>query len=379
MYRTPLPERLAATRPTHLVHLDGLRGLAVASVVAYHFNVPGTRGGFLGVDLFFGLSGFLITGLLLQVAPTWASLGTFYQRRFWRLAPALVVLVLVATVVARSSAAAPMVREHAGATLLFGANWAEIWSRRSSAHSGLINPLRHTWSLSIEEQFYLVFPPILLACRRWAARWRAVAITIVSVFAIASVVSMRAHRNDLLHAYWGTDARAHELLAGCLAALLLHGQGRPDPRKMAWAATGSLTVLLLAFHIAKYDDVRLYEGGLAIIGILVAVLVASVSLLPSRSLIARVLGWRPLAALGLRAYSLYLWHHVVLMWTRSLDWPAVPLLAIRLTASLILAEASYALVEQPLRERGRRPAASWATLGGLALTLGAGALLVRSA
>lgn len=369
----PAGKRLA----THVPALDGLRGVAIALVVAYHFGVPGTHGGFLGVDLFFGLSGFLITRLLASTEPTREALGIFYQRRFWRLAPAMLVLITVVCLVAGSSPEGPMIREHAGGTLLFGANWVEIWSSRSSAHSGFDNPLRHTWSLSIEEQFYLAYPLVVLICRR-SQQWRCLSIAAVTVATAASTAAMVAMRDDLLRSYWGTDTRAHALLFGCLAALLVHGWTPRDGRRAAHLGAAALAAALTFIYLADYDDRWLYSGGLAAFGVVVATLVSASSLAPSQTLLTRVLTWPPLAALGHRAYSLYLWHHVVLIWTGSLGWGASPLLGLRLAASLALAELSYTLIERPLRERGRREGAARATVLGLAGSLGTGLLLVAT-
>ena len=298
------------TRLPHLVALDGLRGVAVALVVAYHLAPDLVPGGFLGVDVFFVLSGFLITSLLVRehAATGSVALGRFYLRRLRRLAPAL-VLVIAALALYGAFAASPgeldRLRAHGLASLGWFANWRFIVDGTSYADvvAG-VSPLRHMWSLAIEEQFYLVFPLLLLGIAAVAgrARLRTALLWFAGVGAAVSAVWMAvlwSPGGGIERAYYGTDTRAHGLLVGVALGAALAGVPPTGGRVATWlgraAPVAAAAVLAVALTTAQ-DAGWLYRGGFALVGVAVAVVIAASG---AGGWLPRGLSWRPLVLLGL--------------------------------------------------------------------------------
>jgi peptidoglycan/LPS O-acetylase OafA/YrhL len=343
--------------------LDGLRALAVAAVVAYHLDAGWASGGFLGVDAFFVLSGFLITSLLLT---EWdrmrtLSLTAFWARRARRLLPAL-ILVLLAVAAYATWQARPVqlgsLRGDMISTLCYGANWNFIHSGQSYfALFTDASPLRHTWSLAIEEQFYLVWPLVTLACLRLARGRRALLAAVCVVGAIASAVTMaRLYDSaDPSRAYYGTDARAQLLLIGALLAILL---ARFRPRRLsAISATHTLGVVgglyvLWAFTRVADTDAWMYTGGYAVFGLAVAAVIVSVTQ-PESTPWRRVLSLGPIVWLGRISYGIYLWHWpvIVVVSPDRTGLDGASLTVLRVTLTLVLAALSFYIVELPIRER----------------------------
>jgi peptidoglycan/LPS O-acetylase OafA/YrhL len=352
--------------------LDGLRALAVTAVVLFHAGVPGLTGGFLGVDTFFVLSGFLITSLLLA---EYASRGRIDLRRFWirrarRLLPALLA-VLVATVVAGhfllDSDALALLRTDAYAALGYVANWRMIFRGTGYvAATAAPSPLQHTWSLGIEEQFYLIWPLVVTALTLWFARRRARTVLIVVCAAgavLSQLVCAQLFRpDDIARAYYGTDTRAQALLIGAALATALASAPRfPSARHRHRAAglglflAGTVGVAGTAWlwHTASDQASWLYHGGLTAAALSTALILAAVMLRPE-SLLARVLGLPPLVWLGRISYGVYLWHWPLFTFvtadaTGLSRWP---LLAARLAATVAVAVLSYHLIERPIRHGG---------------------------
>ncbi len=355
--------------------LDGVRAIAVLSVMAFHAGIDDLSGGFLGVDLFFGLSGFLITTLLVR---EWAgtgrvSLGDFYARRVRRLFPALLltlVLVAIYAQVAGPLATRRSVRLDAISSLFYVANWRFIFSSQSYFAEVLeISPLRHLWSLAIEEQWYLLWPVVLVvALRRWGTHLRALA-ALAACGAAASLAWMFRlvpPGADPSRAYYGTDSHAFLLLAGASLALLR--QHSPLPRTPTAAAAAvrnlvgvaGLAVVVVLFLTARGDAGWLYRGGYAVFTV-ATIAIIDTAMAP-RSWFARLLGVRPLAWVGRISYGLYLAHwpvDVAINGDRYYTWSPTAVLAARFVAAFALALASYHLVERPIRtaawERLTRP------------------------
>jgi peptidoglycan/LPS O-acetylase OafA/YrhL len=361
--------------------LDGLRGLAVLAVVLYHAGVAALGGGFLGVDLFFVLSGYLITALLLL---EWRStgrirLGRFWERRVRRLLPALLVVLVTVFYLGRwfGQAAATASRGDVGATLAYVQNWHLLSGGRGYfEQSALPSPLQHTWSLSIEEQFYLVWPLVLsgvfalLRRRAGAVRGarRGIRLVLVGalVAAVASAVEMALlYRpgEDPSRVYYGTDTRATSLLLGAILALASgHGRHASDAESRAghgwtplgWGGAATLAVLWVA---ADGSSPWLYRGGTAL-GELAAVLVIAAVVAQPAGLLARLLSWLPLRGLGTISYGIYLWHWPIfgLVTSTRTGLQGVALLMARLIVTLAVAVISLRAIEIPLRTRSR-PAA----------------------
>ena len=367
--------------------LDGVRALAIGAVIAFHLGVLG--GGWIGVDVFFVLSGFLITTLLLDERDRTGTvrLRAFWARRARRLLPAL-CLVLVALALyaaAGGTAVVPaQLRIPALATLFYVANWQQLLAGHGYfAHFEAVSPLQHTWSLAIEEQYYLVWPLLVLVLGRLARGRsgraapspRAVLVP-VAVLALASALGMGVAAGVLgpERAYLGTDTRAWELLLGALGAVAARTPGATRwPR--AWTAAGAAAVAALAAGtVAAGGPPRwIWDGGLVGLagGALVVVLGAVRH--PTGPL-ARLLGLAPLVVVGRLSYSLYLWHWpvIVVLTARTTGLRGPSLLVSRLAAMAAAAALSYVAVERPLRRadwsRWRRRALAPV---GLAAVLGA--------
>ncbi|MFI6074218.1 acyltransferase family protein [Actinoplanes sp. NPDC051343] len=352
--------------------LDGIRALAVAAVVLFHAGVAGISGGFLGVDVFFVLSGFLITSLLLNEH---RSRGRIDLRRFWlrrarRLLPALLA-VLLATVIAAhfrwqgDGDALRLLRTDAYAALAYVANWRMIFRGTGYvAATAAPSPLQHTWSLGIEEQFYLVWPLLVAAVLLLRRHARTVLIVVCGAGAVISqlLCAWFFRPADISRAYYGTDTRAQALLIGAaLAAAVLVA-----PKAGRWASLAGLAglaALVWLGHAASDQAAGLYHGGLTAAALATALLILAVTLRPG-SFLARFLGLPPLVWLGRISYGVYLWHWPLFTFVNADDtglsrWP---LLAVRLAGTLAVAVVSYHLIEQPIRHGGlRRPLALTAT------------------
>jgi peptidoglycan/LPS O-acetylase OafA/YrhL len=358
---------VAVPRPDagYVPALDGIRALAVSAVLAFHGGVAWLQGGFLGVDAFFVLSGYLITTLLLR---EWQrtggiALAAFWGRRARRLLPALLLVMTVVMVCARSLLPPEEVRLLRGdglATLLYVANWRMIFRGGDYfAQTAAPSPLQHTWSLGIEEQFYLILPLMLSALlvgRRPLHRL----LVVCAAMALASVIAMRVmfSEADPGRAYYGTDTRAASLLIGVALATvcsMLERNGfRPGPGRVrrtvaVLALLGALTTVW-AWTSLSGDDSRLYGGGLTVAALAVAAVIAHIALVPG-GLSARLLSLPPLPALGRISYGVYLWHWPIFIAANAertgLQGPR--LLALRCLVTLVVAVASYLLVERPIR------------------------------
>ena len=372
----------------HYPGLDGLRALAVLAVLLYHGGVSWSGGGFLGVEMFFVLSGFLITSLLVA---EWArtdriALRAFWARRARRLLPALFALVAAIGVyyaLAGPTKAVPGLKDDGISTLLYLSNWHQIVAGTNYfAASGPVSPLQHTWSLAIEEQFYLLWPLLVLgvlalARRRGATDRRALGVLLgLSLAGVGgAAVEMAllfASGRGLDRVYYGTDTRATGLLIGASLAIALirrHRFPAAAPRRVPpWTghALGAASLLLLpvlaaGLLVADGSDAWVYPYGLLATDAVMVVLIAAVVLRP-RAAGARLLSAPPLRGIGTISYGLYLWHFPLFLWLdeSSTGLRGGALLALRLAATLAVSVISYVVVEQPIRQR-RRP--TWVVRG----------------
>lgn len=362
--------------------VDGLRGVAVTAVLLYHLDRGLLPGGFLGVDLFFVLSGFLITSQLLarRAATGRIDLARFWRRRARRLAPA--VVVLVAAVLAWDVAVGwtRSVDGEALGALGYVANWQQVLARTSYFDAAArSSPFDHLWSLSVEEQWYLIWPLLLvglLVVARGRLRRAAVAVAVLALGSAGWMRVVAAGGGDPTRAYVGTDTRAQALLVGAALALAVPlgaGLGRAG----RWLAGIVAPVGLASWFVlvVAVDDASrwLYEGGFLVAAAAAGAAVAGCA--HGRGPVIRLLGARPLVAVGQRSYGLYLWHWPVIV---ALDPQRVEvdgwrLAAARLAVTAALAAVSYAAVERPVLE-GRVPARRLAT-GGVVVAVVTGLLL----
>jgi peptidoglycan/LPS O-acetylase OafA/YrhL len=368
-------ERTTAVTGRHLPALNGLRALAVIGVVAYHLQLGWASGGYLGVDLFFVLSGFLITTLLLEewVGSSRINLGAFWGRRARRLLPALFLVVgaLALYVVvnalfggpgANGLIDLPGLRGDAISTLLYVNNWHAIFAHQSYfAQFSTPSPLQHTWSLAIEEQFYLVWPLVLLLLLHVARhRWRATGVVLTVTLGVLSSVLMAVlfdPGTDPSRVYFGTDTRLFDLMAGATVAFIAASRPQPNPRARGILhAVGPLAAVVLGVFWVKAGTAGglptnfMFEGGFLICAGLAALVVADARLVePGR--FSRGLAWRPLHFIGTISYGIYLWHWPVIVYLNAsrTGLSAWPLDLLRIAVTLAVSTASYYLVERPIR------------------------------
>jgi peptidoglycan/LPS O-acetylase OafA/YrhL len=353
--------------------LDGLRAIAVTGVMLYHFGVGWLGGGFLGVDVFFVLSGFLITSLLLaeHARNGRIKLSAFWARRARRLLPAL-LMVLTAVAIAGhfllQSFDISLLRTDSLAALFYVANWRMIWRGTGYfAATATPSPLQHTWSLGIEEQFYVLWPLIVVGLLAVfaARRTRKVLIGLCAAGAAASAIACAAlyhGPDDVNRAYYGTDTRAQALVIGAALAALLSLRGvRPAQRgthrsrhKIHWMlgllAFVGAEVIAFLFHFASGTSPFLYRGGFALIALAVAAVIAHAVVSPD-SLTAIALSVAPMVWLGRISYGVYLWHWPIFEFvngdtTELIGWQ---LLVVRLAVTLVISVASFYVVESPIR------------------------------
>jgi peptidoglycan/LPS O-acetylase OafA/YrhL len=362
--RGPAHARATASL-TYQPALDGLRGVAVVAVLAFHAGFTWAPGGFLGVSAFFTLSGFLITSLLLTEWRATGHIGlrAFWARRFRRLLPASLLtlggIVLFGAFIADANQLRDL-RVDVIAALSDVANWRFVVAGQSYADLfAEPSPVQHFWSLAIEEQFYATFPllvAVVLAVRR---RPRLVLFAVLALLAAGSTVLMfglRAPHSDFTRVYYGTDTRAVELLAGALLAVVacrpVRAHRRTERPLIPWIGVAALVALLAMWATTAQTAEWLYRGGFALHAALtVLVIAAAVRPGPVRA----VLSIAPLRRLGVISYGVYLYHWPIYLWlsperTGVDGWP---LFGLRVWTTLTLAVLSYRFVESPIRSGAR--------------------------
>ena len=368
----------------HHAGLDGLRALSISAVLLYHGGVAWAGGGFLGVEVFFVLSGFLITSLLVGEWRRRSAIAllTFWGRRARRLLPALFCLVAVIGIYYAATAPGAVVPGLKGdglATLLYVGNWHQLAAGTNYfAANGPISPLEHTWSLAIEEQFYLVWPLIVAAvlwCGRRAGLSPVKALgTLLGVGALGIVLSagdslLRVRtRGGVDRVYYGTDTRAAALLVGASFAIALaiiraseRGPGRTARpgvaggtaarRLTAVAPALALVAILATMRLAGSGSLWLYPFGLLAVDAAVVVVIGAVVLAP-RTPVARLLSLSPLPGIGKISYGIYLWHFPLFLWLDSSTTGVggTALFALRIAVTLAVSLISYHVIERPIRE-----------------------------
>jgi peptidoglycan/LPS O-acetylase OafA/YrhL len=371
---------VARTDGSYIPFVDGLRAVAVLAVIAYHMDSSWLPGGFMGVDVFFVISGFVISGSLAHAkAPGLGEhLGSFYARRLRRIAPALIVCLVgtaIAAVVFVPEAWVNRSQDRTGLMAFFGLSNFELVSTIGYFEpAATLNPYTHTWSLGVEEQFYLIFPLVFFA---WVSARRRLAFALVGIASAASLAYAAARTSDTAYSFYMLPTRFWELGAGALLLMLL-ARRQASEKRSRWDTAGVTTsaAVLAAGLIMAPEGRSPFPYALPA----VAGTVGLIGFLHHRpqvgGMVRKLLEQRAVVGIGRLSYSLYLWHwpvFVIFLWTVGLD--SAPLRLCALVLVFGLAAASYAFVERPFRygaaiRRAPRPAVIG---GGIALALaGAG-------
>lgn len=339
--------------------IDGLRAIAIAPVILFHAGLALFSGGFVGVDVFFVISGYLITGIILSdLDANQFSITSFYERRIRRIFPALFTVILACLPFAYAWMLPLQTQDFLqslAAVATFSSNFL-FW--REGGYFGAaseLKPLLHTWSLSVEEQFYFVFPVTVLLMWRIARRNF---LAILTIFCAASFA----------FAVWATDrypgasfylapTRAWELLAGSICALIERKRA-PRPSSLG----GGLGLVLILGSVFFFDADTPTPGFHTLLPVIGSVLIVIFARPPS--LVARLLSLSPFVGLGLLSYSAYLWHQPLFAFARirSLGEPALPLMMVLSGAAIALAWLTWHFIEQPFRRKDNRALAKRATL-----------------
>ncbi|QHW31324.1 acyltransferase family protein [Paenibacillus rhizovicinus] len=357
-----MPRPIGSSR--YMPGLDGLRAIAVFAVIAYHLNLSWVPGGLLGVGIFFVLSGYLITDILLKQH---AKAGKLDLRDFWirrarRLLPAMMIMLALVSswlLVADPGRLASMKGEIVSA-LLYYSNWRLIFHDVSYFESfGPPSPLGHLWSLAVEEQFYLIWPlALVFLIRSVKRRGRLLFLILAGAAASAGAMAMLYVPGlDPSRVYYGTDTRAFGLLIGAALAVvwpswkLSASISRRGSMAVDAVGTGGLIVVALMIALVGEYDAFLYRGGMVLLSIATAAVVAAMAHPASR--LARLIGSKPLQWFGARSYGIYLYHYPVI----ALSTPMAqvdefhPLRALlQILASIALAELSWRFIEEPIRQ-----------------------------
>lgn len=351
---------------SYIVGLDGIRAFALLAVMAYHLNFSWAGGGFLGVDIFFVISGYLISDKILAA---YKSKGSFCIREFWvgrvrRLFPAVCIMIITAmvwTALFKRSSLTVFLGD-AIASLFNVSNWWFIFHKLSYFDSFTSSPLKHLWSLAIEEQFYLIWPLILILGAKFLKKKKMLA-GFIFLLALVSAVLMGIlyiPGEDPSRVYYGTDTRAFELLIGSLLAVLYpvsrNSAERFCLKKIKILNIAGIVVLaILVFNIifaSRYNDF-LYRGGMLLNGISAAILIICTAC--KKSWLDHIFTWKPLCWIGKRSYGIYLWHYPIIILSTPLYeighekyWR----IGLQLAAIIIAAQLSYHFIEKPIRKLG---------------------------
>lgn len=349
--------------PRYMPGLDGVRAVAVIAIIIYHLNPQWLSGGFLGVDTFFVISGYLITSLLLTEYHNTGKieLMSFWLRRVKRLIPA--VLFLVMGVIVLSLIFMPTeiqkVRADSIAAIFYVSNWWYIMQNVDYFEQFAVQPLKHLWSLAIEEQFYLVFPIVLLSLLSFIRRLKSIRIIFLILLVISMIAMMVLYvpNENVARVYFGTDTRIQTLLMGVLLALVwppfqLKAKVNRQMRTMIdTAGVVGLAILFICFKFVSETNSILYYGGFFLISTVTLLVIAS-SVHPS-GYFAKFLGNKVFTFIGSRSYSLYLWHYpiIVLIHHQFVQGQIPPLVyVVEILLMVLMAEFSYKFIEQPFRK-----------------------------
>ena len=363
---------MSNNKSKYLPSIDSLRALAVLAVIIYHVDVNYLPGGFLGVDLFFVLSGYLISSLIIKEfrKTGTVNLYNFYIRRARRLIPAVYFMITVGLVVMVLFNEVLLRKSHLDAIFgyIYSSNWWYIFHKLDYFDSfGAQSPFKHLWSLAIEEQFYMIFPLIFLLVNRKKKskdgtyklnkNFLYVVLGLILVSLIAHILLFDI--NNISRIYFGTDTRAFSLLVGVVGAILypmekLHAKVTPQQNLIysLVSLVSIATLITVMIYTSEYNTL-LYRGGFLLVAILGLIVIISSG--KQHTLMSRLLSFKPVVFIGKISYSLYLWHFPVLVLTTPVSEignPNIIFVVLRVILTFVLATASYVFVETPIRKLG---------------------------
>ena len=363
---------MSNNKSKYLPSIDSLRALAVLAVIIYHVDVNYLPGGFLGVDLFFVLSGYLISSLIIKEfrKTGTVNLYNFYIRRARRLLPAVYFMITVGLVVMVLFNEVLLRKSHLDAIFgyIYSSNWWYIFHKLDYFDSfGAQSPFKHLWSLAIEEQFYMIFPLLFLLVNgkkkskdgtyKLNKNFLYVVLGLILVSLIAHILLFDI--NNISRIYFGTDTRAFSLLVGVVGAILypmerLHSKVTPQ-KNMIYSVVSLVsiaTLITVMVYTSEYNT-WLYRGGFLLVAILGLIVIISSG--KQHTIMSRLLSFKPVVFIGKISYSLYLWHFPVLVLTTPVSEignPNIIFVILRVILTFILATASYVFVETPIRKLG---------------------------
>lgn len=363
---------MSNNKSKYLPSIDSLRALAVLAVIIYHVDVNYLPGGFLGVDLFFVLSGYLISSLIIKEYRKTGSLNlyNFFIRRARRLLPAVYFMITVGLVVMVLFNEVLLRKSHLDAIFgyIYSSNWWYIFHKLDYFDSfGAQSPFKHLWSLAIEEQFYMVFPLLFLLVNRKKKskdgtyklnkNFLYVVLGLILISLIAHILLFDI--NNISRIYFGTDTRAFSLLVGVVGAILypmerLHDKVTQQQNMIySVVSLASIATLITVMIYTSEYNTWLYRGGFLLVAILGLIVIISSG--KQHTLMSKLLSFKPVVFIGKISYSLYLWHFPVLVLTTPVSEignPNIIFVVLRVILTFILATASYVFVETPIRKLG---------------------------
>lgn len=350
----------------YIAGLDGLRAIAILSVVFYHFSFSWSKGGFLGVDVFFVLSGYLVTSKILSSREDF-KVRTFWKNRLLRILPSayLMIIVTVLWVILFNHKLLNNLIGDAISSITYTTNWWFIFHKLSYFDSfGSPSPLKHIWFLAVQEQFYILWPFILIIGLKITKNTRKLS-KVIFTGALLSAALMGILYNptvDPSRVYYGTDTRAFELLIGSFLAVVLANK-KPFTKKVSIKHKKLLNLIsiitfsifiLSAVFIDEYNEF-LYRGGLFLFSLNTALLIACIC--HPKGILGHLLSWRPLKWIGTRSYEIYLWHYPIMVLSTpvyEIGNPSYLRVFFQLTITCIIAELSYRFIELPIKKIGLR-------------------------
>ena len=363
---------MSNNKAKYLPSIDSLRALAVLAVIIYHIDVNYLPGGFLGVDLFFVLSGYLISSLIIKEYKKMGTLNlyNFYMRRARRLLPAVYFMITVCLVFMVLFNGVLLRKSHLDAVFgyIYSSNWWYIFHKLNYFDSfGAQSPFKHLWSLAIEEQFYMLFPLIFLIFnRRKKEEGKGPSLNKNFLYIVLGLIliSLITHIllfdiNNINRIYFGTDTRAFSLLVGVVGALLYPMDKLSNPtnskENLAYSVVSIISISILItimFYTTEYNT-WLYRGGFLLVAVLGLIIIISSG--KQHTFISKALSFKPIVFIGKISYSLYLWHFPIIVLTTPVSEIGNPNLfyvTLRIILTFIVATLSYLVVETPIRKLG---------------------------